>query len=359
MLGIGSTKGSPIPDPQTGDYMRDNSGETVMSALNEQMCREIAQAGGGAYIHVENNSNAQRLLDEELDKLEKSETDSTIYSDFDEQFQAVGIIALLLLILEICILDRKSPLLNRVSLFNRNKNIKMSGQRFAFLLLFLSLTSFLLPLTASAQSDRRYIRDGNSLFASQKFQEAEVAYTKAVEQNGKNPQAHYNLGSALMMQQKDSAAVQEFLSAAKLETNTLRRSQAYHNIGVVHQRHRQFGEAIEAYKESLRLNPGDDETRYNLVLCQQQQKNQPQDQQKQDQQKQDQQKQDEQQKQDQQKQDEQKKQDQQKQQQQQPKMSKENAEQLLEAAMQRERQTQERMKEMQKQNQRQQNEKNW
>ena len=121
MLGIGSTKGSPIPDPQTGDYMRDNSGETVMSALNEQMCREIAQAGGGAYIHVENNSNAQRLLDEELDKLEKSETDTTIYSDFDEQFQAVGILALLLLILEICILDRKSPLLNRVSLFKRGK----------------------------------------------------------------------------------------------------------------------------------------------------------------------------------------------------------------------------------------------
>ena len=121
MLGIGSTKGSPIPDPQTGDYMRDNSGETVMSALNEQMCREIAQAGGGAYIHVENNSNAQRLLDDELDKLEKSETDTTIYSDFDEQFQAVGILALLLLILEICILDRKSPLLNRVSLFKRGK----------------------------------------------------------------------------------------------------------------------------------------------------------------------------------------------------------------------------------------------
>jgi Ca-activated chloride channel family protein len=121
VLGIGSTSGSPIPDPETGDYMKDNSGETVMSALNEQMCREVAQAGGGAYIHVENNSNAQRLLDEELDKLEKSETESTIYSDFDEQFQAVGIIALLLLILELLILDRKSPMLKRVSLFKRGK----------------------------------------------------------------------------------------------------------------------------------------------------------------------------------------------------------------------------------------------
>jgi len=90
-----------------------------MSALNEQMCREVAQAGGGAYIHVENNSGAQRLLDEELDKLEKRETDSTIYSDYDEQFQAVGFIALLLLILELCILEIKNPLLSRFSLFKK------------------------------------------------------------------------------------------------------------------------------------------------------------------------------------------------------------------------------------------------
>ena len=118
VLGVGSTKGSPIPDGR-GDYMKDNSGQTVMSALNEQMCREVAQAGGGAYIHVENNSGAQRLLDEELDKLEKRETDSTIYSDYDEQFQAVGIVNLLLLILELCILEIKNPLLRNIRLFKR------------------------------------------------------------------------------------------------------------------------------------------------------------------------------------------------------------------------------------------------
>ena len=117
VLGVGSTKGAPVPDPSTGSYMTDRSGETVMSRLNEQMCREIAQAGGGAYIHVDNNSSAQRQLDDQLDKLQKSET--SIYSDFDEQFQAVGIIALLLLILEICILDRKNPVLRRVKLFKR------------------------------------------------------------------------------------------------------------------------------------------------------------------------------------------------------------------------------------------------
>lgn len=117
LLGIGSTNGSPVPDPDTGNYMIDNQGNTVMSRLNEQMCREIAQAGGGAYIHVDNNSSAQRLLDEELDKLEKGET--TIYSDYTEQFQYAAAFAILLLIIEICILDRKNPLLKNIKLFKR------------------------------------------------------------------------------------------------------------------------------------------------------------------------------------------------------------------------------------------------
>jgi Ca-activated chloride channel family protein len=117
MLGIGSTKGEPIPDPQTGNFMTDNQGNMVMSRLNEQMCREIAQAGGGAYIHVDNSSSAQRLLDEELDKLEKGET--VIYSDYEELFQYAGLMALILLILEICIMDRKNPLLKNIKLFKR------------------------------------------------------------------------------------------------------------------------------------------------------------------------------------------------------------------------------------------------
>ncbi|MDE6689906.1 MAG: hypothetical protein K2J86_08540, partial [Prevotella sp.] len=62
-------------------------------------------------------SGAQRLLDNELDRLQKQE--STVFSDFDEQFQAVGIIALLLLILEVCLLDRKNTLFKNVKLFKK------------------------------------------------------------------------------------------------------------------------------------------------------------------------------------------------------------------------------------------------
>ena len=347
VLGVGSSKGSPIPIPGTGDYMKDNTGNTVMSALNEQMCKELAQAGGGAYIHVENNSAAQEQLDNELDKLSKKETTATLYSEFDEQFQAFGLLALLLLVLEICILDRRNPLLKNISLFGKKKRVAAM------------LCMLLVAASASAQmTDRQYIRQGNKQFRSGDYANAEVSYRKAIEKNAKNPQAAFNLGNALMAQKKDSAAVEQFQGAANLETNPLRKAQAYHNMGVICQTHKMYGEAIEAYKNALRLNPKDDETRYNLVLCKHQK-------QKQDQQQQNQQggdndkKQDDKQK-DQQQPDQQKdKQDDKQQEQPKPQMSKDNAEQLLNAAIQNEKQTQEKMKQQQQQPQRRNVLKNW
>ena len=351
VLGVGSAQGAPIPVPGTGDYMKDNTGSTVMSALNEDMCRQLAQAGGGAYIHVENNSAAQQQLDNELDKLSKKETSTTVYSDFDEQFQAFGILALLLLILEICIFDRRNPLLKNLSLFKRKSST--TSMRMLLYITF-ALPSSVLPLTSLAQTDRQYVRQGNKLFEAGDYANAEVSYRKAVEKNPRNPQAAYNLGNALMAQKKDSAAVQQFQSAARMETNPLRKYQSFHNIGVICQTHKMYGDAIEAYKSALRLNPNDDETRYNLVLCKHLQKKQ--DQNKQNQQNQDQQKkQDE--KKDDQKQDQNK--DEQKQKQQKPQMSKDNAEQLLNAAMQQEKQTQDRLKKAQQQPQRRNIQKNW
>ena len=343
VLGVGSSNGAPIPIPGTGDYMKDNTGNTVMSALNEEMCKQVAAAGGGVYIHVENNSAAQQQLDNELDKLSKKETSTTVYSDYDEQFQAFGILALLLLIVEILLLDRRNPLLKRISLF---------GSKKAMAAMFL-----LMAVSASAQSDRQYIRQGNQQFKTGDFANAEVSYRKALEKNPRNPQAVYNLGNALLAQNKDSAAVVQFESAAKMETNPLRKYQSFHNLGVICQSHKMYGEAIEAYKNALRLNPDDDETRYNLVLCQRQKQKQDQNQQNQDQQNQDDQKKDD--KKDQQQQDKDKQEQQKKQEQPKPQMSKENAEQLLNAAMQQEKQTQDRMKKAQQQPQRRSIQKNW
>ena len=328
ILGVGSARGAPIP-MEGGGYMTDNTGETVITALNEQMCQEVARAGKGTYIHVDNNSDAQKRLDHELDKLQHGETESVVYSEYDEQFQAFGILALLLLLIEILILEIKNPMF---------KNMKLFKGRF----LLIGILG-LMPLVANAQLDRQYVRTGNRFFKAQAFDKAEAEYRKALTKNPSNPQALYNLGCALMAQQQDSAAMVQFDQAGKIEQNKLRRAKAFHNMGWICQRHQLFDKAIEAYKESLRNNPDDNETRYNLALCQYQRKQQPPQQQPQNQDNKDQQGND-------QKQENQQQEDQsQDNQQPQPKdkMSQENAEQLLNAALQQEKQTQERMKKQQ------------
>lgn len=119
ILGVGSTKGAPIP--VDGEYLKDAQGQTVMTALNEDMCRQVASAGSGTYIHVDNTSDAEKHLDDELSKMQKGDITSVIYSEYDEQFQAFAILALLILIAETILLERKNPLTRRMNLFRRNK----------------------------------------------------------------------------------------------------------------------------------------------------------------------------------------------------------------------------------------------
>lgn len=205
----------------------------------------------------------------------------------------------------------------------------------------------------SAQNDRQLIREGNRLYRQKQYSQAEVLYRKALAQKADNPQAVYNLGCALMMQQKDSAAIVQYQNATKLEKNKLRQSKSWHNMGVLCQNHRMYGDAIKAYEQSLRLNPNDDETRYNLALCKQLNKNNPQ----QDKNQQD--KKNEEQQDDKGQQQKKDKKDQQKEEQPKEQMSKENAERLLDAAVQNEKATQQRLKKAMQQPRKKQLQKNW
>jgi Ca-activated chloride channel family protein len=348
VLGVGSPKGAPIPIPGTNDFMTDNSGKTVMSALNEEMCKQIASAGGGVYIHVDNNSNAQLQLNNELDKLAKKEMETTIYSEYDDQFQAVCIIVLLLLIIEVCILERKNPIFRKFSLFGK----KAGKASMIIIFLMTSAVSF-------AQTDRDYVREGNRHFRKGNFAEAEVSYRKAQEKNVNNPQASYNLANSMFAQRKDSAAIVQFEQAVKSETNPYRKAQSYHNIGVVCQGHKMFGEAIEAYKNALRLNPNDHATRYNLELCRRQMKNQNQNQQQQGENNKDGEDEKKEEKKQQEQKEEQKQNEKDEQKQDKNQMSKDNAEQLLKAAMQKEKKTQERMQKLMQQPRSRKLDKNW
>ena len=217
-----------------------------------------------------------------------------------------------------------------------------------FYILSLLLVASAGQVLAQQKTDRDYLRSGNKLYNDSLFIKAEVDYRKALEINPKSTDAMFNLANALLMQQKAQEAMEQYQSVSKIEKDKEKLAQIYHNMGVMLQSAKQLPQCIEAYKESLRNNPKDDETRYNLALAQKQLKDQQQDQQNQDQQQQQQeQKEDKQdQNKDQQEQDQKDQQQQNQQQQQQNKneMSKENAEQLLNAVMQDEKNVQDKVK---------------
>ena len=194
----------------------------------------------------------------------------------------------------------------------------------------------LVAVSASAQkAERDYIRKGNRFFKDSVYVDAEVNYRKALEVNPKSTVSMFNLGNTLTQQNKLQEAMEQYVGATKIEKDKSNLAQIYHNMGVIFHSQKDYAKAVEAYKESLRNNPKDDETRYNLALAQKQLQDQQQNQdQNQDQDKQDQQNQD---------------------QQQQPsqpekkdnEMSKENAEQLLNSVMQDEKDVQDKVKKQQ------------
>ena len=118
VLGVGSPDGSPIPaENGSNNFRRDKDGNVIVTRLNEQMCQEIAKAGNGMYIRVDNTNSAEKVLNNEIAKLSKADVESQVYTEFDEQFQALAWLVLILLVVEMLILERKNPLFKNVRLF--------------------------------------------------------------------------------------------------------------------------------------------------------------------------------------------------------------------------------------------------
>lgn len=121
VLGVGVLDGAPIPIEGTNDFRRDREGNVIITRLNETMCQEIAKDGKGIYVRVDNTNSAQKAIDQEINKMAKSDVESKVYTEFNEQFQVIAWIILLLLLIEVLILDRKNPLFKNIHLFSNKK----------------------------------------------------------------------------------------------------------------------------------------------------------------------------------------------------------------------------------------------
>lgn len=212
------------------------------------------------------------------------------------------------------------------------------------------------------KAERKQVREGNDLYKTGKYTEAEIAYRKALDVNPRSTEGTYNLGNSLYKQQKFDEAAEQYQLLAGQEAEMretpegrARLAEVYHNIGNIGMQKKEYAQSVEAYKQSLRLNPADDETRYNLALAQKllndQQQNQDQNQNQQNQEQQQEQNQEQQQQQQPQQPDNQKQDKTQEQPQPEEQMSRDNAQQMLDALLQDEKDTQEKVKKAQQQKQ--------
>ena len=224
-------------------------------------------------------------------------------------------------------------------------------------MIWVSVLALSAGAVSAQKAERKNVREGNKLYESEKYTESEIAYRKSLEVNPRSTEGTYNLGNSLYKQGKFPEAAEQYqLIAGQGEKmvatpeGKARLSEVYHNMGNIFMQNKDYGKAVEVYKQSLRLNPKDDETRYNLALAQKLLSDQENKDQKDDQQQQQQQ----------QPQDDQKQDKTQEQQQSNEQMSKDNAQQMLDAFLQDEKDTQEKVKKAQmQQQQRRKTEKEW
>jgi Ca-activated chloride channel family protein len=332
-IGMGTPEGGPIPMYSGGtrvDYKRDRSGSIVLTKLDETTLQQIALETGGSYRRATSGGNEIDDIFKELSALQKIEMASMEVTGYEDQYQYPLAFALLLLLIEFLLGERKGTL---------GQKLSRLVPAFRGVILLLAVTS-----TAEAQTVRSHVSTGNHHYEKRRYAEAEVEYRKALEKNPASREAHFNLGNAQYRQDRFEEAKRAYSAALTGTTAPHEQAAVYHNIGNALFKAGKFKESAEAFKQALRLNPDDDDTRYNYQLAIDRLKNQQNQQQQKQDQKNDQKDQDQQQ--NQQENQEQKKQDQQNQQQQQPQpqqakqdqmrqgqqqMPKEQAEQILQA----------------------------
>ncbi len=118
VVGIGSIEGAPVPvSAFSNENKKDSEGRVVITKLNEQMCNEIAAAGKGLYVRADNSNNALKALQAELEKLQKKNYEGYAYSEYDEKYQIFAWAMLILLLIEVCVFDKKNRIFRNVRIF--------------------------------------------------------------------------------------------------------------------------------------------------------------------------------------------------------------------------------------------------
>jgi len=312
-VGIGSPEGSPIEDPVTGELKKDQEGHTVMSKLNEAELQQLATETNGAYTRLDNVEDALITVTQQLDTAEKKAMSDTEFIDYKSYFQWFLGVAMLLLLVEILLAERRHGRL-------------VAGVGRMLILVGLGLAT---AVSASAQTANTLIRGGNRAYKKKQLDQSIKQYQAAVDKAPDNPTANYNLGNAQFRKNEFDAATKSYdASVNHSASDKSMEEKGLYNKGVALAKQKKLQESIDAWKAALKLDAGDSDARENLekALMEQKKQQQQQNQQKKNQD---------------QKKDKKDQKNQEQQQQQQPKpqpsrLNKQQVEQLLKALQQRE-----------------------
>jgi len=238
---VGTEEGAPIPLP-TGDYKRNEQGQVVRTRANEALLRQVASTTRGAFYRMAQGDAAVEAIRREVAQLDRRAVQGRSLETFESYYSWFVLPAFVLLALY----------------------AGLSWRIRVAILLLASLT------TAQAQSARGLLRQGDEHYSEGRYAEAEKAYRDAQQKEPLNPQALYNQGNALYRQGQYADAQQAWEKALNSTTDPNRKADTWHNLGNALAQQGKLQEAIRAYENSLRLRPGDPDTKINLQLARKQ-----------------------------------------------------------------------------------------
>ena len=274
-VGIGSPQGTTLYDNDTKSVKLDENGNPVISKLNEEELRSIASAGRGTYNLLQNTDEVTDKLISSLEGMEQKSLGSVVYTDFTSYFQYFLLAGFIALVIEWLLPGRRkakkaAPQVPVGMIQVTKAPAKVAQGTAAMVVLFILLANI-----AQAQTNK-YILQGNKLYEQQKYKEAAEDYAKAVAKDPNNTSGLFNLGNSLYQQQK-------FDDSRKVMTETAKKSKdkngvaaANYNIGNTYMSQKKWEDAVNSYKQTLRNNPQDVDAKYNLSYASQMLKKQQQ-----------------------------------------------------------------------------------
>jgi len=262
-VGIGSRSGELVPELAEGDqaagYIKDREGKYVTSRLDEDLLSQIAAKTGGGYLRADAKHFGVEAIEAALAGLKRTESDTRLVKQYDEVFEILLLPALLLLLIETCMSDRRR---------NGKKSGPLDSAKAAVALVAL------LPFLGAwnpLERNNRAVESGNASMKSGKAEEALADYDKAVAELPSDPGAHYGRGNALFALSRFEEAGNEFLRATQSQEPSLKAS-AFYNLGNSYFRNDKYSEALAAYRHTLALDPTNERAKWNLELALQKKK---------------------------------------------------------------------------------------